>query len=71
MTMASEASDGPTQKRPRMVSYPNFRPAGYDFSKQHEKRDSKCHVNTVQVNSCNNDFASTGSTVVELRHGVI
>ena len=31
-TMSSESPDGPTQKRARManVSYPNFRPAGYD-----------------------------------------
>lgn len=30
--MASDGADGPMQKKPRMVSYPNFRPPGYDFS---------------------------------------
>ena len=32
-TMASEGG-GPTQKRPRVVSYPNFRPAGHDFNNE-------------------------------------
>ena len=31
--MAAEGADGPMQKKARMVAYPNFRPAGYDFDK--------------------------------------
>ena len=43
-TMATDGGDGPMQKKPRMVSYPNFRPSGYDFSQEQAQGKERSNV---------------------------